>query len=42
MEIEKEGKSTNSAMADKLPPSPSELLVPEREKQDERFIDIKM
>lgn len=42
MELEKEGKSTTGATADKLPPSPSELLAPEREKQDVRFIDIKM
>jgi len=41
-ELEKEGKSTAHAAADKLPPSPSELLAPERVKSEERFLDIRM
>lgn len=42
MELEKRGKSEAIIGADKLPPSPSDLIHPDREPREDHFINIKV
>jgi len=42
IEMEKRGKSAVVVGTDKLPPSPSDLIHPEREQREGHFINIKL
>ncbi len=42
IEMEKRGKSTAAGGTDQLPPSPSEMMHPEKEKKDSIFINIQI